>query len=64
MKLEINRQLVCRLRRLTRLRKVYLENSECVTGEAIKRDRLGHEVPVIVILKPHNYSVRLAPFIT
>lgn len=63
MKLEINRQLVCRLRRLTRLRKVYLENSECVKGEAIKRARLGYEVPV-VILKPHSYSVRLAPFIT
>ena len=51
MKLEINRQLVCRLRRLTRLRKVYLESSECVKGEAINRDRLGHEVPVRVILK-------------
>ena len=56
MKLEINPQLVCRLRRLTRLRKVYLESSECVKGEAINRDRLGHEVPVRVILKATQLS--------
>jgi hypothetical protein len=50
-KLGVNRQLVCRLRRLTRLRKVYLESSECVKGEAFNRHHFGHEVPVMVILK-------------
>ncbi len=63
MKLEINRQLVAVYAGSLVYGKVYLENSECVKGEAIKRARLGYEVPV-VILKPHSYSVRLAPFIT